>query len=345
MINKVSQLSDKIKSFLKPKKIFCYAPFIHTFITPDNDVYSCPECMVKNFSIIYLGNLKEASFKKIWDSSYTKSFKKNIKNRNLTNCQISTCANRTNFHMQVIINYLKKNSTKDIKGYPKIVTFGEDIKGFSNCISANNIEIDKNLTDKYFDVLKTAKEVVFSHKTDPFSNQETSSFIQNVAENFPDIKFNIVSNGILFNEENCIKLGIKDRINNVLIYVNAATKETYDTFVHNGDFDTLKQNLIYLGNLKKEGKLDNLFLAFVTDENNYREMPQFIDFTREVGGYALFWLKTKRKFNGMYTLDKNELINPINEHYADFIKVLNSTKFNTECSCLAYTLNIYIDKY
>lgn len=336
--------SNIVSVFSSKKKIVCYSPFINVFISSDNNVYTCPECMVQPFDEIYLGNLSETTFDKIWKSKKAKAFQSYARKGDYSFCRMQICANRTNFHMQVLANYLKENKPKKLQSIPKIVTFGEDVKSIINCtmVDSEIKEIDINLKDRYFEILKNADEVVFSHKTDPFSNKMTSDFIKEVAEKFPNIKFNLVSNGILFNKENCDKLGITDRLSNILIYVNASNKESYDLNVHNGDFDILKQNLLWLSSLKNENKLKNVFITFLVDKNNYKEMPEFLNFNNEVNSHALFWLKNEQK-NIINTA--NDFMYDFENDLDDFVNLLKSYNFNTKNSSLAYGFNSLLNRY
>lgn len=342
MFNIIEKIQDK---FLKKDKIICYAPFVQVFISPNGSVYTCPECTLRNSDMVNLGNLKESSFKQIWNSSYSKQFRKKAKLGENTNCFIPACANKTNFYMHILHDFHKNNNGQKVQELPKIVVFGEDLKGYTNCNSSDYVqEIDMSLKEKYFEILKDAQQVVFSHNSDPFINKHTSEFIKEIAEKFKGLKFNFVSNGIEFNKENSDKLGITDRLGKALIFVNAATKETYDANVHNGDFEVLKQNLNWLKSMKQDNKLSDLFLVFLIDENNFKEMIQFVEFAKEFDARALFWLKFDKKFCYRYSLPEDCIMKPTNKNYAEFVKILNENNFNNEHASLAHALLMLVDR-
>lgn len=321
---------------------FCKMSDLNVFIAPNGDVHFCPLCMIKDKTSAILGNLHKKSVNKLWSGKEAGRIRKVINNNASLYCYIQPCANRTNFYMQVMVDYLKKYPSEKVNEMPKIVTFGEDIKNIENCIMTDKDvnEIDTSLKNKYYEALKEAKYVVFSHRTDPFSNETTYNFIKELAQKRSDLKFNIVSNGILFNKDNCDDLNITDKLANVLIYVSAAKKETYDKYISNGDFDVLRQNLYWLKSLKEEGKLSNIFLAFTTDENNFREMPEFVEFAKEFNAFALFWLKVKEDYNPTLYSNFDNIANPISNDYEEFIKILSENNLNTDNSCLAYAFNI-----
>lgn len=348
MLNLFSKIKENFSGKKDNKKCFCYMPSIHAFISEENNVYTCPECMVKNSLLINLGNLQEENFNKIWNGSFAKQFRTNAKNKIHSYCLLFPCANKSNFHMQVLSDFMKKGLYDKKCKFPQIVTFGNDVKSLYNCVMSDEeqSEYDTEIKEKYFEALKEAKYVVFCSKTDPFSSKKTSSLIKEIAEKFPQIKFNFVSNGILFNKEICDNLGITDRIENVLIFINAANKETYDKYVHNGNYDELIKNLTWLKELKDTNKLSNLFFAYVIDSNNVNYMTDFIAFTKKYDTYALFWPKMNFDNNkiNFYNITEECIANPANKMYPEFINTLNDSKMNDECAYIAYGINILRDK-
>ncbi len=348
MLNLFSKIKENFSGKKDNKKCFCYMPLIHAFISGENNVYTCPECMVKNSLLINLGNLQEENFNKIWNGSFAKQFRTNAKNNVPSFCPLLPCANKSNFHMQVLSDFMKKGLYNNNCKSPQIVTFGNDIKSIYNCTMAEEeqSEYDTEIKEKYFEALKDAKYVVFCSETDPFSSKKTSSLIKEIAEKFPQIKFNFVSNGILFNKEICDSLGITDRIENVLIFINAANKETYDKYVHNGNYEELIKNLTWLKELKDTNKLSNLFFAYLIDTNNYKDMTTFINFANNYNAVVIFEPKiTLNKSLGgkTITVDDESIISPLNEHYAEFINTLNSKEIDNEKVILTYTLSLYKD--
>jgi MoaA/NifB/PqqE/SkfB family radical SAM enzyme len=112
--------------------------------------------------------------------------------------------------------------------------------------------------------------------------------MQAIAARYPDIQFHIQSNGILFSRENCDKLGLTNRLHKAVICAHAATKETYDKMVIDGNFDSVMRNIEWLGGLKKSGKLKYFYLGFVVTALNYREMKDYVLLGRKHGAESYF---------------------------------------------------------
>lgn len=339
IIEKIKNIHNK-----ELKKMYCLSSVVQAFINPNGNVYVCPDCMVNNSDYAFIGNINKNSIDKIWNSQYAKEIRNSIKNRSYSNCILAMCANKTNFHMQVLNNFLKNNSFDYNLKSPKIVTFGSDVKGFFNCKMATDEDcafLSSDLKEKYIKSLKNVSEVSISYDFDPFSSYKISELIKEISDKYENIKFNIVSNGVLFNRENCDKLNISNKLSNVLIFVNAANKQSYDEFVHNGDFDIIKQNISYLSSLKKENKLANVFIAFVIDESNFEQIPAFVELAKETSTHALFWLKYTNK--PYFLNNANTFLSKNSELHNKLVEILKSNKFDDENSSIAYVLKNLIN--
>ena len=92
----------------------------------------------------------------------------------------------------------------------------------------------------------------------------------------------ILSNGILFNEENWQKIANKYKKIGVEISIDAATKETYKK-LRGGDFKTLFKNLTMIANLRRQNKIINFAINFVVQRENFHEMITFVRMGIELG--------------------------------------------------------------
>lgn len=102
----------------------------------------------------------------------------------------------------------------------------------------------------------------------------------------------ILSNGTLFNEKNWKEFK-KNKNGKILLTasVDAATKETYEAIRRNGNFDTLKANMAFAGELRRKGELAYLRMNFVVQKRNYKEMIDFVKWGLEIGADEVFFTK------------------------------------------------------
>ena len=85
----------------------------------------------------------------------------------------------------------------------------------------------------------------------------------------------ILSNGSLLNKDNLDKLiSLYENIK-VFISMDGASKKTAEKLRRGINFDSWKENMQYLGNMRKLGKVNFLAFNFVVQKENYREMPAF----------------------------------------------------------------------
>ena len=76
-----------------------------------------------------------------------------------------------------------------------------------------------------------------------FASKLCKNLIQKLTEAYPDLKFNLITNGILATKENIELYGLKNKILSIEVSMHAVTKETYDKIVRGGDFNAVMKNL------------------------------------------------------------------------------------------------------
>lgn len=245
-----------------------------------------------------IGNLYEQPFEDIWNSQKAIQIRKQILKSRYPYCKLTFCISGSNYNFRLIprtgVSY---NPVQ--KSYPKMVCIGPDAECNLNCImcrpslsrlSDEELEIhNKRIDELYLPILKDAQELTLSTTGDPFASRNTRLLMKKSAEMYPDLKFNLITNGLLCNRFNCDDVGITERLLRVMVSIHAATEETYNKVVKNGDFHKLIENLKWLSQMVGEGKIKELFFAFVVSAKNYKDIPAFIEFAKKNNAKALFW--------------------------------------------------------
>ena len=127
--------------------------------------------------------------------------------------------------------------------------------------------LNKKIDTFFIPLLKHA-ELLTVNTGDAFGSRHTRELIKKTIKEYPNLKFDFTTNGILCNEKIFKKLNIiPDRIHTIRISVHAATKKTYGKMIKNGEklFDTLINNLNYISNLKQRNNF-NFILNFVVSK-------------------------------------------------------------------------------
>ena len=284
-------------NFRKKKELICPAPFSQVYIYHDGRVFLCPDCYTSPEAQI--GNLNEQSFDDIWNSPKAVEIRQNAKNMIYKYCNPRACFVKSNFNVRIIPNQDIDYSVKQRK-YPQMVCIGPDWECNASCIMCRPClsrltdeqleNFNKKINEWYIPILKNAKELTLSTTSDPFASRNTRLLMKTAANTYPNLKFNLLTNGILCDRFNCEETGILKRINKIMFSIHASNKTTYEKVVKNGNYERMTENLKWMSSLKQNGEIKGLYLAFVISTKNFEDIPNFCEFARQNNAVALFWM-------------------------------------------------------
>ena len=317
--------------FLNKKEGVCEAPFSQAYIYPDGRVYLCPDCYLHPNAQI--GNLNDDSFEKIWNSRKAQNIRTQILKKLYVFCSYPYCRVKSNYNSYIVpeknIDY-----SPIVKRFPKMVCMAIDAECNVNCVMCRGdlfrctdeeIEVLKEkIENLYLPILKDAEYLTLSTTADPFASRTTRLLMKRAAQIYPKLKFNLLTNGTLCDEYNCKDTGIIDRLGSIMFSVHSCTKETYDSIVKNGNFENVCKNIQRMSSLKKRGKVDNFFLAFVVSSKNHFEIPKFMEFAKENGAVALFWVCRDWGGNLSYAGEDLSVWLPHHPKYPELKQILKS---------------------
>lgn len=246
-----------------------------------------------------IGNLYEKPFEEIWNSKKAIAIRKDALKSSYNHCHIQQCIAKSNYNARLIPLSNDTDFNLKQKSFPKMVCIGADSECNVNCVMCRprlsrmtDEELgiaNKRIHELYIPILKDAKWLTLSTTADPFASRNTRLLMQTASETYPDLKFNLITNGILCDKFNCDHIGITGRLSRIMVSIHAATEETYNNIVKNGNYKKLLENLEWLKSLVEEKSLNQLFLAFVVSSKNYHEIPLFAEFAKKYGAIPLFW--------------------------------------------------------
>lgn len=127
-------------------------------------------------------------------------------------------------------------------------------------------------------ILPYAQTIVITGVGDPFASPHFKHILNTelpVSSLFSDLS--IMTNGVLFNEENYEHIYYKEKLHNVYISIDAFKESTYKKVRIGGCWDTLHKNIQFLLNLRSDGKIHKLYVNFVIQKANLYETEDFID--------------------------------------------------------------------
>lgn len=277
-INKIPNeqlyLSEMLVKVLysRPKDIDCNELIEKVNLDYNGDLWGCcPFWVGKPF-----GNILEDE--SVYDNYFSRIIKLSSLNKTYCFCNLFNCKyyDRKNISE-------KYNPDLNVRPYPIQITVAIDRTCNLRCNSCRKqfyiqTEDEKQLLKKITnilmekDILNKCEKVFIAGQGEVFYSPEYKKILNSLS---PDISLMILSNGVLFDQESWKLIYPKFKKICVAISIDAFSKQTYINLRH-GNFDKLMKNLDMLGELRKEGKIDQLWFNYVVQRENIHEMIDFV---------------------------------------------------------------------
>ncbi|MCR5261663.1 MAG: radical SAM protein [Candidatus Gastranaerophilales bacterium] len=311
------------------KKIICRNPFFYCDIGLDGNVYACCNKWCNFYS---LGNILNDDLTEIFHGEKIQEFIKQFTDQNFKYCRTDICIGSKKIeesaYPRLFQEYLA-NKKREMR-------LNFDTSCNLSCIfcrhnfsMANENELTS--VQKLIDRIKTfLPEIDKNHwvislngQGEVFVSKPYLDLIRHITENYKNIKFQIITNGILCSEEMLKSLNIENRIQAIEISVHAYTEKTYNKLIKGGKFNILKKNLQYVSELKKQNKINHFQMNFAINSINYKEMVDFTKWSLQLEAEPCFLPllilepKQREEFDKLNVADKNH------PKYNDFVKILN----------------------
>ncbi len=306
------------------KNEYCCKPFTEVEIYGNGNVYTCcPGFFKEDY---FIGNIFQVkSFDEIWYSEKAIQLRSFILNNNYTKCKTDIC----NKEYKNGVNYTEKAD------YPINVRFSYDPTCNIKCIycrdkyyTIDNIEVwDKCINTILLPLIQQCKLLTISTIGEVSASKHGQSVIEKAIEVNPNIKFDILTNGILFNKDFINRLNLTERLERVAVTISATKEKTYKKIMRNSNFKNVLNNVEYLSSLKKSGKINELNLVFIVSVLNYKEIESFIKYTKENDARALIWEfrnKSDLEIEISKDYEKYAIWHKTHPCYNSFVKVISN---------------------
>lgn len=314
----------------------CKRPFSEIEINDKGEVFVCCPDWTNKYSIGCLFNKDGSaikSFDEVWYSDKAIQLRKSLLNGSYKYCNVDMCFKKCDSYDNENIQYVERPD------YPMMVRFAYDRQCNINCMICrdNPISDGKNQNEKFdaifenilIPIMKNAKLVSLTTAGEVTASAHSQKLIKETIKKYPDVKFHISTNGLLFNEQFCEKLGLLDRLLGVVVSLHGMTKNTYEKIMRGSNFETVMKNLKWLIELKKENKLQDLLLVFCISSLNYKEIPMIVKFAVDNDINLQMW--EFRIFNDKIEMSKNykkyAVWQKSHPEYNKFVKVISEVKY------------------
>jgi MoaA/NifB/PqqE/SkfB family radical SAM enzyme len=268
----------------------CLFPFTFLEFHPRGEVYCCCPAWTKYGPV---GNIYHQSIEEIWNGQKIIKLRKALYQNNYQHCKTSYCP-----YMKSPIELTKIAKTKGLKkvieqikaGKLKLSTGPVEISlAHSGTCNLNCIMCRSNqnylqpepkqeniIFEKVIPKLLPGLEVIkLSGNGEPFFQKRTLQFLINFKPHkYPDLKFDVLTNAQLFNE-NLWKKIKHNNYKTIDISIDAATKSTYEKIRVGGKWERLQKNLKFISKLRKKGEFKKFYINMTVMKSNYNEIREF----------------------------------------------------------------------
>lgn len=306
--------------------MYCSKPFEEFEIDVDGNCYCC--CRWWNNSYC-LGNIFTQSPEEIWNGQAAQELRRSIIEGDYKYCNTSIC----------LKNYDSTLNYQLVTDYPREISLCYDYTCTAKCVFCND-EIkkmsvkeadtwDKIASSKLIPLFKNASFVRLSMVGELFVSEHSQNLVKQIVKEYPNIKFEIVSNGVFATKENIEKLGIENRIDSIKFSLPSMKEKTYKKLVRNGNLKKVMQNLSYISELKKDNKINDFRLNFIISSVNYSELPSYAKKAYELGAEVDCILLDRRDSSTEFlkNFDLYNVADSLHPEYNKFIKIINLHKF------------------
>lgn len=316
-------------------KYTCAYPFDRIEILPDGAVYSCCSAYLKHgFSF---GNIFSQDMEQIWNSDHAKKLRYSVSCGAFEYCQ-DNCLQFMSREAELYPVMPREGKSAQfasshdctMQRMPKYITLSCDESCNLHCkscrehvkmMSAEESEkLTRILMEKVRPLLGQCEQLSLLGSGEFLVSKATSVLLKSLShQEFPQLKLDILTNGQLFTKErwetysnlNGMPLTIR-------VSIDGATKETYESLRRGGKWETICQNMEYLGNAKKHGQIQSLGIHFVMQRNNFREAEALVGLAKRWHADFIRFLALANW--GTFSAEeycRENVFDPKNEEYAE----------------------------
>ncbi len=292
---------------------FCIQPFNRLETRHNGEVFTCS----MNWLSTPIGNINHDTPENIWNSKIAQKIRQSILDGSFSYCSQSKCPKIINKTLPF---------KKDIRSKFERAIIDQHITVMP--IKPQEIKLNHERSSKPADtvilpLLKDAKLVEITGAGDAFGSEHFRYIMKQInAQAFPQLKIDLFTNGVLFDEKSWHQLELQGLCRRAVISVDATLEKTYNILRKGGDFKRLLQNLEFISRLRQSGELSRVVLVFTVQKENFLQIPDLIRLVKKFNFNQAFfqmitpWNKSIEEYE-----DKNVGLSKHPLHQ-DFLQIL-----------------------
>jgi organic radical activating enzyme len=331
------------------EKLFCANPFKWFEVsrnTEEGQVFMCCPSWLDT----PIGNLLQESVDEVWNGPTAQKIRRSILDGSFRYCNAERCPylQAVNGPVQRVadvtdpelLDVIRRQLTVLPHG-PRQINCSYDRSCNLSCPTCRTkIIVESKSRDRVFqiqekiqrDALPDAHFLYITGSGDPFGSPFFRRWLQTMRrEDLPQVDIiHLHSNGLLWTPEmwETIDPGVRELIREADISIDAATAETYAVNRRGGTFEVLLENLEFISSLRANGPLRSFCINMVVQENNFLEMPAFIELARRFRvDYAYFAQLVNWRTFTEAEFDRRAIHRPQHPRHGELLEVLRDPVF------------------
>jgi tetratricopeptide (TPR) repeat protein/sulfatase maturation enzyme AslB (radical SAM superfamily) len=329
---------EGIEKYLRDR--FCEKPWRHFEVGVDNGAYLCCPAWLP----ICIGMPCRASAEDIWHSDVAAEVRKSVLEGSFKYCSKVHCPSIAarnlpsrssvrecfpELHPVVAAQGAVPKPSTLVLSYDRTCNLAcpQCRSSFYSAGRAEQEQMDRDYQEFILTVVRDATAVTLEGSGEVFSSRHSRRILGLLKrDQYPNLKFSIISNGQLFDRRSFESFDLKGRLMQVDISIDAAHPETYKVVRRGGDFNRLLRNLQFLDDLRiKEAEGFRLILRFVVSAMNFREIPEFVTLARRFHADSiLFTIIRNWGCFGKGEFEQMNVASPTNPLHEEFVEILDS---------------------
>lgn len=323
------------------KDRFCRAPFENLETAPNGNVYFCCTAWLP----AAIGNINQQNADDVWNSPAAQEIRGSILDGSYRYCSRVHCPHLSGNKLPRVDKLTNELHRRIVAGGmrrlargPRKLVLSHDKSCNLSCpscrtqlILARKPEQDRlnELAERtLFPLLRTADRVRITGSGDPFASNHFRHVMAEIARWAPPRPLiELQTNGLLLDEAAWRELGLGQRVDKILVSIDAARPETYGVLRRGGSFERLKENLEFISTLRRNGEVAYIRLDCVLQALNYAEMPDIVAIARRFGfdGVKFQMIRNWNTYDAA-EFARHNIASPDHPEYQAFLSMLRDPR-------------------
>ena len=303
----------------------CPRPFDTVLIDSNGSCYVC-ECTA--WLPQSIGNLQVMELQDLIDNSVHQQLKNSIRDGSYRYCNNNQCSYLLDDRPQTKFQSREPSAIKYIR-------LGLDSSCNLRCPSCRTqhhflsggrqLQNKKRIIDKIVKFVRgnTKTHIHIGSDGDPFASLVYRYFLRQIRD-LKHVTVSVQTNGLLIKKMYIRNRPLFDKLTELNISIDGASRDTYETLRLNGRWSKIKENLDFVKQIKLQHKFKLIF-HYVVQRTNYKEMTDMIHMSEQYDADKV-WLNKITDWNTFSNFQWHDVTDPKNDLYDNYKEVLKHTR-------------------